>query len=146
MSGLIGLWNEATGQMQVMPVTQWAGIAAYTDLDGIELIPDAADPATHVWDPVTRTFVPRVPALRAREIYNLFTAQEKAAIHGSVHAPVQGLISALLFAEGPIAMNSPFHINGVGLLAQLGLLTPERAAQVLAFEPPQTSSGIPPGD
>jgi hypothetical protein len=118
------------------------------DLDGLEVVelPAPPDPHATIWDPSARAFVPRVPALRAREIYNLFTAQEKAAIHGSVYAPVQGLISALLFAEGPIAMNSPFHINGVGLLAQLGLLTPERAAQVLAFEPPPTSSGIPPGD
>lgn len=88
------------------------------------------------WVPALRGFADW-PALDADGVYNLFTADEKAAILTCGVAEVTGLVLALRFTTGLIRPNDPFHQQGVALLAGLGLLTEARAARVLAMLPPE---------
>lgn len=99
-------------------------------------VPPSGEAAISHWVPALRGFVDW-PALDAEGVYNLFTADEKAAILTSGVAEVTGLVLALRFTTGLIRPNDPFHQQGVALLLGLGLLTEARAAQVLAMAPPQ---------
>lgn len=105
--------------------------------EAASLVPASAQGSRPItaWSPAMRGWAD-VPRKSADEIFDLFTADEKAAILTSGIAQVIGLVLALRFMREPIAANDSFHIQGVALLAGLGFLTAERAAQVLAFIPP----------
>ncbi len=68
-------------------------------------------------------------------IWALFTANEKMAICLSEVPEVTALVKALPFTA-ETRPSSPWHAAGVQLLVHFGLLTPERAMQVLAFAAP----------
>ncbi|WP_194745716.1 hypothetical protein [Thermaurantiacus tibetensis] len=95
---------------------------------------EGGDPLTE-WQPASRTFMD-VPRLDADGIYGLFTAEERAAILTCGVPQVIGLVLALRFMRRPIRASDPLHVQGVALLQGLGLITAERAAQILAFQPP----------
>lgn len=87
--------------------------------------------------PATEADLPSEPRWRtSRQIFDLFTADEKAAILTSGIKEVIGLVLALQMAER-VDLDSSFHQQGVALLAGLNLITPARAAVVLAGEPPE---------
>ncbi|MBS3961211.1 MAG: hypothetical protein KGZ61_05170 [Sandarakinorhabdus sp.] len=121
---------DAQGELIAVVVSAAGEDTSHGVVDVPEGYPDSLD-----W--AAGAFVPRVPRLAPRAIYDLFTLEEKAAIHGSFYPQVYGLVSALMWAREPIAVNSSFYQQGVALLAGLGLLAPERVPVVLAGAPPE---------
>ena len=134
---MIGIVDIATGELRTFGEGLFAQLYNAPP-EGYELVTvPAGYPGTLEWRPTTRSFAPIVPALDADGVYNLFTANEKAAILTCGVPEVTGLVMALRFTDGLIRADDSFHQQGVALLAGLGLLTPQRAAQVLAMEAPQ---------
>lgn len=127
-----GFRHNETGEIQVFPAgtavtlppPEWESITIPEGWpDGFEIVDGA--------------IIPRRPRLDQYGIFKLFTPEEKAAILTSGIPEVMGLVTALLFMTEPMTPDDIMHQQGVALLLGLGLLTPLRAAQVLAFEAPQ---------
>jgi hypothetical protein len=115
--------------------------AEFEDLAGLTALErdvPAGYPETWAWNAETLEFEPFTPPRwrTARQVFELFTADEQVAILTSGIAEVIGLVLALQMAER-VDLDSTIHSQGVVLLSGLGLLTPERAAQVLAGLPPE---------
>lgn len=124
-----------TGELRQLLLNDPADLGLALDgLDVIEL-EEAPDLHAQEWDAVARLFRPKEPVLDDRGIWNLFTPDERAVILLSQIAEVRALFDALRYAP-PTRPSSPWHSAGVQLLVGVGLLAPERALQVLAFEPP----------
>lgn len=146
MSARVGIIID--GELQVFDdASQIAG----TGYEGEPFAVPEGFPEAVRWTGAAFEAIP--PALPARQIYyRLFTVPERAMARrlavavwpeghpfaGQLMDPdgvVQVLIDSLLASDDMIAADSELHQQGVALLAGLGVLTPERAAQVLAMEP-----------
>lgn len=118
--------------------------AEFEDLTGLVAlereVPEGY-PETARWNPSALAFEQFTPPRwrTSRQVFDLFTADEKAAILTCGIKEVTGLVLALQMSER-VDLDSTFHQQGVALLAGLGLLEPERAAQVLAGIPLETQS------
>lgn len=97
-------------------------------------VPGSAKSGVTVWDAEARGFVDAL-VLDYLGIWNLFTGSEKTAICLSSIPEVGALVKALPFVTA-MRPTDVQHQQGIALLAGLGLLTPARAAEVLAFQRP----------
>lgn len=130
---MIPIRHRQTGEIQIVAALDGIDAAAWEELAIAPPAPTelAAAPVSLV----NGAWVQASPRLTPDEIFNLFTGAEKTAILTSGIAQVTGLVLALRFQDR-VALDSTFHSQGVALLAGLGFLTAERAAQVLAGSPP----------
>lgn len=124
---------------EIFDADAWAQLSRYYDGELVVPVPEGY-PESWRWDDASQAFVPRGKRMTGLQVYHtLFTAQEKAAAHGSTNPAVQGLISALIaFFPVEIDLTESFHQTGVALLLSEGILTPERAAAAAAGEPVAT--------
>lgn len=109
-------------------------VLAAKHLTAVSKLPPTDD--THQWDPQTKTVVvvqaPLIPRIVDNYQFILsFTPQEYDAISRSADLVVKQLLEALR-SIGTIDMNGVTTKNGVGYLASVGLLTPDRAVAILA--------------
>ncbi len=98
-------------------------------------VPDAEMPARWVWDAQALLPVAAPPVLvelEPDEFLSLFTPAEWAAARASTNDQVQWLIARLQLRRTPLSMASATVTGGVALLAAAGIVTPERAAEILA--------------
>jgi len=132
------------GGAVVMLIPAAADLSAYA-MEGL-----TARPATAADEPVVP---PAAPRLTPFQVLNLFTIAERAAARRLIDARfpeghpkagdlidpagvVQVLLDSLIAAQDPIALDSSYHLGGVAMLQQFGILTAARAARVLAGLPP----------
>lgn len=84
----------------------------------------------HVWDFEQGVFVPSGSVLSKREFMSLLTLTERATIRTSTDPVVIDIMSMFELAEY-INKQDPATIQAIQYLAYVGLLTAERAAEVL---------------
>lgn len=98
-------------------------------------VADASVPQPWTWDAEARAPVQK-PAdpleLEPDEFLALFTPAEWAAARASTNDQVQWLIARLQLRRMPLSMASPTVTQGVALLAAAEIITPARAAEILA--------------
>jgi hypothetical protein len=101
--------------------------------EGFTSIPDGTQIGA-TWDGVQ--WVPPAPTVQPNIVYVTdfwlrFTTSERIGINGSADPSVQDLVSTLrLFTQ--IDLRSQLMVDGVSYLVFAGLITAERAAEVLA--------------
>ncbi len=85
----------------------------------------------HVWDPETETLVLSTRTCTKLEFSMRFTLEERTAIRNSSDPIVQDIMRLMDAAEF-INLDYVATVQGLGYIASVGLLTPERVAAILA--------------
>jgi hypothetical protein len=94
----------------------------------------APDFGAVAWDPATRAFAPRPPAveLSAEAFRERFTFAERVAIKQAAAADARvAVLMEDVGAKATIRLTHPRTVSGLGLLQLVGAVTPERAAEIL---------------
>lgn len=141
------IYDEATGaeleRVPDEPVALMEGQAA-------ALVPGSAEqvPALTVWSAAQRGWIdaPPVPMIGRMQVRALFSqaewiAAEAVALNPAFDIEARASVAALLRAVSmidSIAPTEPYLVDGVALFAALGVISPARAAEVLA----QLGAGI----
>lgn len=131
------IYDKQTGALERVVLNDPADLGLDMTGRGTVVLQAAPDLLSVRWNPQALAFEPFTPPRwrTSRQIFDLFTADEKAAILSCGIPEVIGLVLALQMAER-VDLDSTFHAQGVALLAGLELIEPARAAQVLAGIPP----------
>lgn len=103
-------------------------IPVYLDRD------DWPDPVREAWDETARRFVPRSKRVITRLAFlRKFTAGERVAVRAACAvSPELSDFMALLDMAESVDLDDDDIVSGVSMLAQAGLIAPERVAQVLS--------------
>jgi len=143
---MITIRHLQSGEVQRVETLDGVDLAAWEQLD-------VGEPPAGGGQLVNGQWVPLAKRLHPFQLLNLFTIAERAAGRrllyvrfpeghpqaGELVDPagvVQVLLDSLIAAREPIVLDSSYYVGGVAMLQQFGILTPERAAQVLAGLPP----------
>lgn len=120
------IYDRATGAWEGEP----ADDAAHDpETQGAEPVP-ASWPALATWSPGLRTFVARERVISPIAFVNRFSAAEEELIDASPDPAVRRILRRLQ-AAAEVNLDHPDTIAGVGYFVQLGLISPERAAELL---------------
>ncbi len=108
-----------------------AGVVNGSTFSGGDWHPPAPRPIPPTPAPETTTVID-VPTFKAR-----FTVQEIIAIRASTRPELKALLAEFLddVRVTRVSLTFPAITQGVGLMAGLGLIEPERVAQILAPQP-----------
>lgn len=133
------VYNTATGELYSWAPNDSDPVASADELAAKGMSVASGLPAldaTHAWDAATKTVVtvaaPVLPKfVSAWQFIQSFTATEAAAIKASADANVQRFMLMLTVTQ-QVDLNNAVVQGGIQYLAAVGLIAPERVAQILA--------------